>query len=202
MVVGHVLGLGLQDVGRRGDRLVPGGLGVMVDQPALVAAQALGGLVDRQIGRGVRVVGLGGGFHLDVACRMDRNIGLEQMPVLGQHDRRFDRVDEVLLNRGREPFFDMGPQGVAHIQLLALDDDFHVQDGSLIHYHGTGRTRPGRPPRNGRTCRSPCQTRCLDCGGVPFHRGRAMARPLERYVRIGLILPPGRSVPVASDRGR
>ena len=142
---GRDLGLHLGDHGRR-FAAVDGGLRVflrlrrqdvlrgaealrlramMIAEPALVAAHALGEVVDRQIESGI---GLVRGFlrmHQDAATDMDRDIGTEQMRLLRKDDSCLDRIAEIFSDGVVERLRDVGPQRLSDVDVLTFDRQIH-----------------------------------------------------------------------------
>ncbi len=99
---------------------------VMIAQPALVAAHALGQVIHRLIEGGI---GLVGGFlrmHQDAATDMHRDIGTEQMRLLREDDSRLDRVAEVFRDGVVKRLRDVGPQRLSDVDVFTFDCQIHV----------------------------------------------------------------------------
>src|SRR5213075_845002 len=106
--------------------------GMVIAQPAFVAAQLFG----QPLGRGVkgRVV-IGGrraALDHDAAADMQRQVGADQMRLAGENGVRLDRGPKIFAEKGIEAGFDVTPQCAADIDLLSGDSQLHGQNHSIL----------------------------------------------------------------------
>ena len=119
---------GLQHVVGRGLRLAGQGLGMVVLQPVLVAADALLHLGDGRVEGQVRVAAQALGGELLARRQRDRAVDPEGMALAADHHVGAAAVAvEVFADAGGDFVGDPRTQGLADVDVFAGDLDLHVK---------------------------------------------------------------------------
>ncbi len=99
---------------------------VVVAQPALVPAQPLREALGRHVEGGIGLLGGRLALGHDAPPDMDLDRSAQEIGIAGEDHRAVDGVAEILAEHAGEAGAHMLAQGVAHIDLLAFDDQLHL----------------------------------------------------------------------------